>query len=884
MKKLLLSIVALLCVAMSASAGDVVFKTLTFPAEKQDSVNGYSEAWTATNEGLTWKLAYFNNFNNGWDHIRCGHKKTDYVATVTSPQISEKITRFIVNFTKINNDYVKAAYLEVASDEDFSKDVQKVNFTLAVGDVEIAVPSLVANSYYRLTIDCGNSNNTSNGYIQLKSIKLYKFDETAVSAPSFTPSKGVYYEAIDVTIANADGNDIYYSFDDASYSKYTAPVKVAESKTIYAYAQKGDVKSDKVEASYKIAKNYASLDDLLKETPTAEGWPVIVPIVDEEIASFYLANGSYKNGVFLVRQANGKNFELYKSDVPTTWKEGDKLNGTAKGIYQVYNEQWEISLNDEGWSNLSNGSADAPKAPVISFDSDTKAVTITEPSGENTIYYTIDGTEPDDSKTLYEGPFTISQTTTVKAVCYNDDDVKSAVTTLNCVITEELVNIAALNAACTATSSDTAPEVTFTLNNIKVTGVNGQNIFIQDATGSFLLFDKSKTAKFHRGDVLSGSVKGKLYSYNNLPELAISDSWANTTSAAGDAPQPTKVNAADITKADASRFVRFEGLEYVSTDGKNITLKDATGNVVLRNQFDNLGSITFSTDCKYNMNTFVIPFKDDIQYYVVDPADIEVLSDKKDPQTTFTYPEYAISIDQGTFEFEMYAITSSDGAKSYASSNEAVATIDDNGVATLKRTGVTTISLSTASTATYMESTASAKLKVMTGNEGTLQAPLSAGDVYAYFNDGDTVKNVWVKAYIVGYADGAMSADKVKFSTEGETVSATNFVISDVQNESNYLMCTPVELPKGAVRTALNLKDNPSNLGKEVWLKGNIIKYFSQAGLKGVSEYTFDATVINHINAEDRIANDAIYNLAGQRISAPVKGQIVIIGGKKMIY
>jgi hypothetical protein len=46
-----------------------------------------------------------------------------------------------------------------------------------------------------------------------------------------------------------------------------------------------------------------------------------------------------------------------------------------------------------------------------------------------------------------------------------------------------------------------------------------------------------------------------------------------------------------------------------------------------------------------------------------------------------------------------------------------------------------------------------------------------------------------------------------------------------------------VQLPYGDVRTALNLQDNPDNFGKEVYLKGDILKYSGVPGLKNTSDY-----------------------------------------------
>ena len=61
--------------------------------------------------------------------------------------------------------------------------------------------------------------------------------------------------------------------------------------------------------------------------------------------------------------------------------------------------------------------------------------------------------------------------------------------------------------------------------------------------------------------------------------------------------------------------------------------------------------------------------------------------------------------------------------------------------------------------------------------------------------------------------------------------------MSDVSGASqNYIA---VQLPAGEIRTALNIVDNESNLGKKVKLNGSIEKYFGAAGFKSVKEYEF---------------------------------------------
>lgn len=92
-----------------------------------------------------------------------------------------------------------------------------------------------------------------------------------------------------------------------------------------------------------------------------------------------------------------------------------------------------------------------------------------------------------------------------------------------------------------------------------------------------------------------------------------------------------------------------------------------------------------------------------------------------------------------------------------------------------------------------------------------------------------------VKGYIVGYVPGQKFADAVLGLT-GE-VSTTNLLLADVADESDYQKCIPVQLPAGEIRNALNLNENPGNIGKEATLTGNIEKYFGVPGFKSVTAY-----------------------------------------------
>ncbi len=158
---------------------------------------------------------------------------------------------------------------------------------------------------------------------------------------------------------------------------------------------------------------------------------------------------------------------------------------------------------------------------------------------------------------------------------------------------------------------------------------------------------------------------------------------------------------------------------------------------------------------------------------------------------------------------------------------------------------------------------------------GTKDAPISVAQAIAAFVNGEK-KAAWVTGYIVGCLDG--SKDKPVFGVAPEV--KTNIIIADAADCKDKALCLPVQLPTGAVRTALNLVDNPSVIGRKVTLNGNIEAYFTIAGLKGSTEYVLsDASAIEEVAAEN--ASVEYYNLQGVKVANPENGIFIRKQGAK---
>lgn len=130
-------------------------------------------------------------------------------------------------------------------------------------------------------------------------------------------------------------------------------------------------------------------------------------------------------------------------------------------------------------------------------------------------------------------------------------------------------------------------------------------------------------------------------------------------------------------------------------------------------------------------------------------------------------------------------------------------------------------------------------LKGFTTVSGPTTEPAGSGtetDPYnvtaAIANQGGTA---WVKGYIVGCMNS--NADYTMEVTAPFTVASNVYIADDPKEEISSRML-PVQLVSGSeIRTAVNLVDNPGNLGKELTIEGNLTTYFSQPGLKEPSAY-----------------------------------------------
>ena len=417
------------------------------------------------------------------------------------------------------------------------------------------------------------------------------------------------------------------------------------------------------------------------------------------------------------------------------------------------------------------------------------------------------------------------------------------------------------------------------LSNVVVAGVGqrGSNysIYLQQDDASALIYT-NVAPSYSAGDVLSGQLSGNLVLYNHLVEITDPNYEAVTVSSqAGEISKKETTIATlknDASFANQSRYVTLKSVNFKSAEAvsSNYTLIDDSDNeITLRDNFSVMGDVVIDTEKPYTVSGFVAYYNDEAQLYPISAADISMETNLISADTKWAQDEVAVLPGEDFAGNNLTTLT--DGARTFTSSNNAVATVDSEGQVTIVGKGVTTITVETAETATYLASRASYKLFVIEG-KGTLAEPYTVADVQYYINQNLTEK-VWVKGTIFGSRN-----NNVNYPAGDEKALASNIVIGSEE------LFVPVQLSTNTEpRAALNLVDNPSLQGKDVWVYGNLETYFSMPGVKNVTDYSLDgATGISSIEAAAQGKAAVIYSIDGRRLTAPVKG-VQIINGRKVI-
>ena len=470
-----------------------------------------------------------------------------------------------------------------------------------------------------------------------------------IPAPQFNPAGGTFYAPVNVEITAATGATIYYTTNGndptTSSAVYSAPINISQNTTLKAIAVTEDATSAVASATYTFESvttvdNIAAYYALGTGAFAAIGNPVTV----------YYANGNY----VWVKDATGYLLIYGRNAGNMNYKNGDIIPGGFGGYLKEYNGLLEMSYNGDqdlfGFQEATEGPAVNPEivttAAVVEAnfghyvtvenatisDISSKNFTVNDAAGTAAGFNQYSGVSiPTDG-----GTYNITGVISVFA--------KDGVTTYQLQPTafEKVINLDDLPkvdniAGLLATDAET--DVMF---NNPVTAVyqSGNQLYINDESGYMLVYGHLDT-QYTNGDQISG-IAGNWKLYNGMSEM-IPIVSTFTEGTPGTPVAPETITIEEIDQSMIHNYLRIENCTLDSiagSNGRNYTLTDETGNIIMRLNFTEVTiGEDFDYDATYNVEGFLAYYKksdgtvEQLQFYpnliqkvggtVVVPGDVD---------------------------------------------------------------------------------------------------------------------------------------------------------------------------------------------------------------------------------------------------------------------
>lgn len=263
----------------------------------------------------------------------------------------------------------------------------------------------------------------------------------------------------------------------------------------------------------------------------------------------YLENvmsyGSYCYGVgsyLYFSNMQEKDIKQYKKYNMTLWFNGEKYSFPLSKIIKA--ELVVTNLN----------------APTISGETsfeETTTVTIASDESVAAIYYTTNGDEPTTSSTHYTGPFTLTETTTVKAIAAYKTVVSPVAT---CVFEKIDANVTKTIAELAATQNN-YPMVKVSFNNAQVVYADGKNFILREDGKALDVMNSS--LNLQQGAYYQGTVRLKVTCENGILKASDVEGKTDATDITLVSQPTTKPNPIVCTVAEAAQhpgdLLKLEG-------------------------------------------------------------------------------------------------------------------------------------------------------------------------------------------------------------------------------------------------------------------------------------------------------------------------------------
>ena len=226
-------------------------------------------------------------------------------------------------------------------------------------------------------------------------------------------------------------------------------------------------------------------------------------------------------------------------------------------------------------------------APTISGETsfeETTTVTIASDESVAAIYYTTNGDEPTTSSTRYTGPFTLTETTTVKAIAAYKTVVSPVAT---CVFEKIDANVTKTIAELAATQNN-YPMVKVSFNNAQVVYADGKNFILREDGKALDVMNSS--LNLQQGAYYQGTVRLKVTCENGILKASDVEGKTDATDITLVSQPTTKPNPIVCTVAEAAQhpgdLIKLEG-QTVTVFYSNCYVYQEVGNDYAYVRFSN---------------------------------------------------------------------------------------------------------------------------------------------------------------------------------------------------------------------------------------------------------------------------------------------------------
>lgn len=431
----------------------------------------------------------------------------------------------------------------------------------------------------------------------------------------------------------------------------------------------------------------------------------------------------------------------------------------------------------------SSGSANQVRMPVFtpvtgSLFKDKLTVTASCPTEGATVYYTTDGTVPTvGSKVFPTEGVTLTETTTLKAIAVKDGLDNSEVVTATYTKLEPYASLKALKESNIATEEGKPCVVE--LKDAVVTYADSRKAYIQDETAGLYVFGSNK---LKAGTKLNGVVAAQLALWNGLYELKVDGGEFDNVEVTNDIEIPVQ----EVAVAELNQnFARYESMRVKVVDAtvtssfndKNGEIEQNSEKIALRAADE---SITADVQATVDVTGYPGLYNSTKQLNVILQEDIAVKTAGK-TQATLTFDSDTYSVNVGE-SLTVKATTNSSASVVYSSSDETIATVDENTgeVQAGNKAGTVTITATVTENDEYTGATATCTVNVVDPSalpEAKALVAEKDGVYYAMLNTMDKSK---LNASVATVLNGKVITDRSDLC--GWYVDEENGTIQSISN------------------------------------------------------------------------------------------------------